>query len=89
MVVKHVSEWMILFVMLWILHDPGDDNTSVSESEDGLRVGSGAEGDEYWEIPAEARGYDGGRGARGGGDFGGPTSQLTGNGRRLDEYGTI
>lgn len=85
-VVKHVSEWMILFVMLWILHDPGEDNTSVSESEDGLRGGSGAEGDEYWEIPAEGRDYEGGRG---GDDFGGPTSQLTGNGRRLDEYGTI
>ncbi|CAM9784409.1 unnamed protein product, partial [Hapterophycus canaliculatus] len=58
-VVKHVSEWMILFVMLWILHDPGEENVSVSESEDGFRGSSGPEGDEYWEIPAEARGFDG------------------------------
>lgn len=82
-VIKHVSEWLILFVMLWILHDPGEDATHPGPADSSREV-AGAEGDEYWEIPAGAEEYGGrvGRSTH-------PASQLTGNGRRLDEYGAI
>lgn len=84
-VIKHVSEWMILFIMLWILHDPRED-ASVEGPADSTRAVAGAQGGEYWEIPAEAEEI-GGRVGRGSSSH--PASQLTGNGRRLDEYGAI
>eukprot|EP00752_Nemacystus_decipiens_P008046 g7191.t1 len=84
--VKHVSEWMILFVMLWILHDPGEDESEAGSGEDDSRGMSGAEGEEYWEVAAEADGYGGGgRGSK----VSGPRSELTADGRRADKYGAI
>lgn len=71
--------------MLWILHDPGE-NASDPESADSSREVAGVEGDEYWKVPAEAEECGGGVGC---GDRSDAASQLTGNGRRLDEYGTI
>lgn len=83
--IKHVSEWMILFMMLWILHDPGEEDDSVAGSDDSRGV-SGAEGGEYWEVPAEPDGYGGGgRGSK----VGGPASELAVDGRRVDKYGAI
>lgn len=88
-VVKHTSEWLILFLMLWILHDPGDSSDGSSHQEGNL--GSEEEGmgeeeeelgeEEYWEIPAP--------GHHRYGEAGSASDQLTANGRRLDEYGTI
>lgn len=93
--IKHVSEWMILFVMLWILHDPGDDDSVVGS--DDSRGMAGVEGEEYWEVPAEEDdGYGGGGGDSGSGSgkscgsrVSGPASELAADGQRVDKYGAI
>lgn len=78
-VIKHLSEWMILFAMLWILHDPGDGD-SAAESDD---AGRGNAGDEYWEPAVEDANYGGG------GSKVSDSAKLTGEGQRLDKYGAI
>ncbi|CAM9506425.1 unnamed protein product [Ectocarpus sp. 12 AP-2014] len=84
-VVKHVSEWMILFVMLWILHDPAEGGSSLG-SDEGSQGLAAAEDPEYWEMPPEADGRNGCADDDTGEDA---TSQLTGNGRDPEAYGTL
>lgn len=74
--IKHASEWLILFLMLWILHssdEPGAEGDGEADDPEGA--------EEYWdgsfvEDPRQSLGDD-------------PTAQLTGNGTRQGEYGTL
>lgn len=85
-VVKHVSEWMILFVMLWILHDPAEEGSSQGSDQGSLGLAA-AEDHEYWEVTPEADGHSGC--ADNDDKSGDATSQLTGNGRDPEAYGTL
>lgn len=96
--IRHTSEWLILFLMLWILHSPQQDSSSSDYSQfpdddiDPLEEGSDDEGGGLGQVTG------GGSGGEDSGDNGNnarytrePAGRepLTDGRRRVDEYGAI